>query len=88
MGAQVACPKCGCSLSIVKDSRAGPENTVRRRRECTKCKERFSTQERIVKLHAGGRVQSFEPNRPDWEVAFANENWIRLEKRKDYDDKD
>lgn len=39
------CPKCGVSnRSRVVDKRNnGPEDSVRRRRECTKCGARFTT---------------------------------------------
>jgi len=42
------CPKCK-SKTIVVDSRINPVNQTRRRRQCTKCKHRFSTTE-IVKV--------------------------------------
>ncbi len=42
------CPNCGFSESRVVDSRAAEEGQViRRRRECEKCKNRFTTYERI-----------------------------------------
>lgn len=45
------CPYCNYSESKVVDSRATEENTsIRRRRECLKCKERFTTYERIEEL--------------------------------------
>lgn len=40
------CPSCGFDDSKVIDSRP-TENRIRRRRECLKCKERFTTYEEI-----------------------------------------
>ena len=41
------CPKCGCDDSKVVDSRPSESNdSIRRRRECTKCGFRFTTYER------------------------------------------
>ena len=43
------CPKCGCIESKVLDSRPFDDyNSIRRRRECTECKFRFTTHERAV----------------------------------------
>jgi transcriptional regulator NrdR family protein len=50
----MTCPDCGGPTSIL-DSRAGPDNTVRRRRRCdTKatCGLRFSTVERFLSYDA------------------------------------
>jgi len=42
------CTKCGCTESKVIDSRPSEDSvTIRRRRECTKCKNRFTTYERV-----------------------------------------
>lgn len=42
------CQKCGCEESKVVDSRMVEEsNSIRRRRECLNCKNRFTTYERI-----------------------------------------
>lgn len=42
------CIKCGYQESKVIDSRASEEgNSIRRRRECLKCKNRFTTYEKI-----------------------------------------
>ena len=42
------CLKCGCEESKVVDSRMVEEsNSIRRRRECLDCKNRFTTYERI-----------------------------------------
>ncbi len=42
------CQKCGCEESKVIDSRMVEEtNSIRRRRECFNCKNRFTTYERI-----------------------------------------
>lgn len=43
------CPACGHSEDKVIDSRLSKEgDTIRRRRECLECSERFTTQERII----------------------------------------
>lgn len=42
------CPFCGFESSQVKDSRGSEDNSsIRRRRECLKCKQRFTTFERM-----------------------------------------
>lgn len=42
------CPFCGYEDSQVKDSRSSDDSSsIRRRRECMKCKQRFTTFERI-----------------------------------------
>lgn len=42
------CPFCGFDDSQVKDSRSSDDNSsIRRRRECLKCKQRFTTFERM-----------------------------------------
>lgn len=42
------CLKCGCEESKVIDSRMVEDsNSIRRRRECLECKNRFTTYERI-----------------------------------------
>lgn len=38
------CPKCG-SLTTVSDSRTNDKDQIRRRRECPKCKFKFTTYE-------------------------------------------
>lgn len=40
------CPYCSSALSKVTDKRKSPEG-VRRRRECLKCKKRFTTYEKL-----------------------------------------
>ena len=43
------CAKCGCEESKVVDSRPAEDgSSVRRRRECIKCKNRFTTYERQI----------------------------------------
>ncbi len=42
------CPKCGCQDDKVIDSRASREGaTIRRRRECVACNNRFTTYEEV-----------------------------------------
>ena len=42
------CPYCGNSKTRVTDNRKAPDG-VRRRRECLKCKKRFTTYEKVAK---------------------------------------
>ena len=45
------CPKCGCEVSKVVDSRPSEGNdAIRRRRECVGCGFRFTTYERCEEL--------------------------------------
>ncbi len=45
------CPYCSSSRTSVLDSRvAGDKDAIRRRRECKKCKKRFTTYERVELL--------------------------------------
>ena len=59
------CPFCGCEDTRVIDSRIANEgDQVRRRRECSSCKERFSTYEYAVfnmppVVKSGGEKQAF-----------------------------
>lgn len=46
--AGVRCVECGSDQSEVIDSRPGP-NKVRRRRRCTNCFRRFTTEETVLK---------------------------------------
>ena len=44
------CPNCGCVEDKVVDTRVGKENrSIRRRRECIKCGNRFTTNESIIR---------------------------------------
>lgn len=59
------CPYCNEKESKVVDKRASPLNMIRRRRECLKCKKRFTTYERIenidiIVVKKDGRRESFE----------------------------
>jgi transcriptional repressor NrdR len=61
------CPKCKHSESQVVDSRDATEG-VRRRRECLKCKHRFTTYERaevpsIVVIKKSGNRERFNPEK-------------------------
>ncbi|MCX6884447.1 MAG: transcriptional regulator NrdR [Verrucomicrobia bacterium] len=59
------CPKCGCQNDKVIDSRASREGaTIRRRRECEACTNRFTTYEEIergclVVVKRDGRREDF-----------------------------
>ena len=57
------CPFCSHTKSKVKDKRSSPEG-IRRRRECLKCKKRFTTYEKIEKgdiyvIKKDGRREKF-----------------------------
>ena len=58
------CPYCSSNKIRVVDKRASDEKSIRRRRECLKCKKRFTTYERIethplVVIKSDGRRESF-----------------------------
>ncbi|HPD81979.1 MAG TPA: transcriptional regulator NrdR [Candidatus Pacearchaeota archaeon] len=58
------CPYCGHTESKVTDKRQSPEG-IRRRRECLKCKKRFTTYEKIEKgdlyvIKKDGRREKFD----------------------------
>lgn len=63
------CLKCGCEESKVIDSRMVEEsNSIRRRRECLDCKNRFTTYERIehtpiMVVKKNGVRQQFDRNK-------------------------
>ena len=67
------CPYCG-GESQVKDSRTSSEagrQTIRRRRECTACKRRFTTKEQLgapsIKVQKrDGHHEPFEPDKIVW----------------------
>ena len=60
------CPYCSNKESAVLESRDSEDgNVIRRRRECSKCKKRFTTYERIENLDLkvikkDGKKESFE----------------------------
>ncbi len=60
------CPYCGFAEDKVVDSRSAREGgTIRRRRECLKCKRRFTTYERVdeipyMVIKEDGRREKFE----------------------------
>ena len=63
------CPKCGFEDSSVVDSRPTDDiSSIRRRRECLKCKHRFTTYERmeekpIVVIKRSGSAETFDPDK-------------------------
>lgn len=63
------CPFCGHPDSRVLDSRPSDEGSViRRRRECSGCKRRFTTYERaqvepLLVIKRSGRKETFDPNK-------------------------
>lgn len=67
MWEKLNCPYCGDTEFKVTDKRSSPEG-IRRRRECLKCKKRFTTYERIEKaelyvIKKDGRREKFEINK-------------------------
>jgi len=63
------CPYCFSTKDRVIDSRSSNENrSVRRRRECTKCKRRFTTYESVEEISMmvvkrDGRRETFDRNK-------------------------
>ncbi len=66
IGGHMRCPVCGHPESKVVDSRPSDEfNSIRRRRECLKCGNRFTTYERlgdnpIIVVKSDGTTQVFD----------------------------
>jgi transcriptional repressor NrdR len=62
------CPYCKSSKSRVIDKRSTEENkAIRRRRQCLKCKERFTTYERavldLIVIKRDGKRERFDINK-------------------------
>ena len=62
------CPKCSCPDSKVVDSRPTEDGSIRRRRECLSCQNRFTTYEvfettPIVVIKKDGSRQTFDRNK-------------------------
>lgn len=63
------CPSCGCEKSTVIDSRPVEENnSIKRRRECVRCRRRFSTYEIIdqqnpIVIKKDGSQEIFDRNK-------------------------
>ena len=75
------CPFCGDNDTRVIDSRlAGEGDSVRRRRECVKCKERFTTFE-TAELNLPRVVKSDGVREPFWEEKLSAGVLRALEKR-------
>jgi len=73
------CPYCKSAKTKVIDKRASEENTaIRRRRECIKCKSRFTTYEKafldMMVLKSSGKKQNFDRNKLKRGIAKACEN--------------
>jgi len=68
-GVRLKCPFCGCIDSRVLDSRPADDDTsIRRRRECLSCKQRFTTFETVeyeplVVIKKDGSRQAFDRNK-------------------------
>ena len=66
----MVCPVCGCQELKVIDSRPSDNNTIKRRRECEKCKARFTTYEiiesyQLMVLKKNGEKQPFDRSKMD-----------------------
>jgi len=65
----MSCPFCNSSLNKVVDKRAvNSSGEIRRRRECLKCHQRFTTYERLAKIEVlvvkkDGRKEIFDHNK-------------------------
>jgi len=61
------CPYCSSQKIKVIDKRVSDENTIRRRRECLKCKKRFTTYERtetdLIVIKKKKRRERFDRNK-------------------------
>jgi transcriptional repressor NrdR len=73
------CPYCKSAKTKVIDKRASEENTaIRRRRECIKCKSRFTTYETafldMLVLKSSGKKQNFDRNKLKRGIVKACEN--------------
>ncbi len=71
------CPYCAHTKSKVTNKRDSPEG-IRRRRECLKCKKRFTTYEKIEKsdlyvIKKDGRREKFDAEKLELGVARAFE---------------
>lgn len=80
------CPFCGCEETKVIDSRAVDENnSIRRRRQCEKCENRFTTYERlevvtIAVIKKDGTRETFDRNKVyDGIAKSCNKRAISLE---------
>lgn len=73
------CPKCGCQIDKVIESRPGKEGlSIRRRRECTRCGFRFTSYERveykpIIVIKKNGDHQSFDINKVEHGIRVCTE---------------
>jgi transcriptional repressor NrdR len=71
------CPYCAYTKSKVTDKRSSPDG-IRRRRECLKCKKRFTTYERVEKgdlyvIKKDGRREKFEIKKLEYGIEKAFE---------------
>jgi transcriptional repressor NrdR len=62
------CPYCGSEESKTLETRDSPENTTRRRKECTACGKRFTTYEYVEMVELmvrkkNGELQRFDVNK-------------------------
>lgn len=72
------CPKCQSLKSSVIDSRQAEDgNTIRRRRSCDQCGQRFTTYERIeektlVVVKKDGTREQFHVKDFQWDYSFCS----------------
>lgn len=70
------CPYCGHQNTSVLESRSAGEAELRRRRECLKCKKRFTTYERVGNIDLkvekrSGELQEFSRDKLERGIAKA-----------------
>jgi transcriptional repressor NrdR len=64
----VKCPYCGSEELKTLETRDSPENTTRRRKECSKCGKRFTTYEYVETVELmvrkkDGKLERFDVNK-------------------------
>jgi transcriptional repressor NrdR len=62
------CPYCGSEIFKTLETRDSPDNTTRRRKECTNCGKRFTTYEYIETVRNDGpqkdnKLERFDVNK-------------------------
>lgn len=82
---KILCPKCGCSDSRTVDSRGNLDgSSIRRRRECDGCEDRFTTKEFLVTSE--GVERAIDPTHDEaiWTLrkvqSLIDDYWVRRAK--------
>lgn len=76
------CPKCNNDVTRVIDSRLSKNNSIHRRRKCSKCNTRFSSKERIVRGIAGDytNIEQLQENCIEEIIKLCNETLSKARK--------